>query len=59
LKWIYEYSKHNKFALGFTALNAIDNETDIEKLHYLLALEVVDNDEMNFWQWRIKIMENP
>ncbi len=59
VKYISKYTHSNGFPLSYTAWNNIDNETDLVKLYYLLALAMVKNDELSFWRWRIHIMESP
>ena len=59
LKKISKFSKSNGFSLSYMAWNSIDNETDLEKLRYLLALAMVEESGMSFWQWRTHIMESP
>nr|VFK64976.1 MAG: hypothetical protein BECKUNK1418G_GA0071005_105429 [Candidatus Kentron sp. UNK]VFK71359.1 MAG: hypothetical protein BECKUNK1418H_GA0071006_106127 [Candidatus Kentron sp. UNK] len=59
LRGIYDASAKNGFALQEAAWKVIDGEEDVEILKVLFALSLVDNREMNFWRWRIHIMESP
>ncbi|MCP4138545.1 MAG: hypothetical protein GY754_46735 [bacterium] len=46
------------FALRESAWAEIDKEENIEILQALLLLALVDSREMNFWHWRIYVLEH-
>jgi hypothetical protein len=58
LKKINLYSAQAGFALKESAWEAIDAETDVNYLKVILALSMINNNEMNFWHLRIYILEH-
>lgn len=59
LQGIYDATFHHRFALREAAWNAIDREENVEILKCLLALAIIKKNELNFWRWRIHILESP
>nr|VFK52386.1 MAG: hypothetical protein BECKTUN1418F_GA0071002_10082 [Candidatus Kentron sp. TUN]VFK52899.1 MAG: hypothetical protein BECKTUN1418E_GA0071001_10112 [Candidatus Kentron sp. TUN] len=57
LRGIYDATVQNGFALRETAWAAIDQEENVEILKSLFALSMIDNKEMQFWHWRIHILD--
>ena len=56
---IWDASHQSGFALHEEAWAAIDALRDKMVLKCLLGLASVENNEMNFWRWRLHIMESP
>lgn len=59
LDGIYACTDQAGIALSEAAWKAIDALTDKTVLKYLHALAAVDNRELTFWRWRIRIFETP
>nr|VFJ59055.1 MAG: hypothetical protein BECKDK2373B_GA0170837_10802 [Candidatus Kentron sp. DK] len=59
LQGIYDATFHHRFALREAAWNAIDREENVEILKCLLALAIIKKNELNFWRWRIHVLESP
>ncbi len=58
LEMIYKASSKNGFALCESAWQQIDQAEDIKILKSLLALSLVSEREIHFWNWRRYIMEH-
>jgi hypothetical protein len=59
LKSLYQASFLNGFALRESAWEAIDREEKLTILNHLLALALIKEQAMSFWQWRIHFLEHP
>ncbi|NOQ35114.1 MAG: hypothetical protein GQ569_04380 [Methylococcaceae bacterium] len=57
LKQIYFASSETGFALKASAWKEIDAENDLGILKGVLALSLINNNEMSFWRFRIHILE--
>lgn len=57
LKKIYFASSESGFSLKASAWKEIDEEEDLGILKGVLALSLINNNEMSFWHFRIHILE--
>ena len=59
LRGIYAATIKNGFALREAAWRVIDGEGNVAILKCLFMLSLIEKRELNFWRWRIHVLESP